>query len=74
MNAKKCDRCGNYYDKNVKPEFGLGRRNSLNDYLDYVDLCKKCTDELEEWFNAEKIEKVKEILKESEENTNENSR
>lgn len=69
MNAKKCDRCVNYYDKNVKPTFGLGRHNPLNDYLDYVDLCKKCTDELEEWFNAEKIEKVKEILEKSEANT-----
>lgn len=72
MNAKKCDRCGEYYDKNVNPAFSLGKRNSFNDYPNYVDLCKKCTDELEEWFHAEKIEKVKEILKESEVINNEN--
>lgn len=69
MNAKKCDRCGEYYDKNVNSEFSLGKRNSFNNYPDYVDLCSYCTAELEKWFNAEKIEKVKEILKESEANT-----
>lgn len=66
MNAKKCDRCGSYYDKNDNPTFALGKNQTLNDYPKFIDLCKKCTDELEEWFNAEKIEKVKEILKESE--------
>lgn len=72
MNAKKCDRCGSYYDKNANPTFVLGKNQTLNDYPEFIDLCKKCTDELEEWFHAEKIEKVKEILKESEVRNNEN--
>lgn len=72
MNAKKCDRCGNYYDKNVNPTFILGKSQALRDFPEFIDLCKKCTDELEEWFHAEKIEKVKGILKESEADSDEN--
>lgn len=69
MDAKKCDRCGSYYDKYSKPTIVLGKNHEFRDFPETIDLCKKCTDELEEWFNAEKIEKVKEILEKSEANT-----
>lgn len=55
MNAKKCDRCGSYYDKNNNPTFALRKNQSLNDFPKIIDLCKKCTDELEEWLLAKEL-------------------
>lgn len=69
MNAKKCDRCGRYYDKNVRQSYILAKQQVLSDLTERIDLCKQCADELEEWFRKEDIEKVKKILEESEANT-----
>lgn len=60
MNAKKCDRCGRYYDKNVRQSYILSKQQVLSDNLEMLDLCSRCTAELEEWFNSKKIEKIKE--------------
>lgn len=52
MNAKKCDRCGNFYegDGGYKKagDFRLIRNGYFND--DYIDLCPTCSCSLLEWF------------------------
>lgn len=64
-NAKKCDRCGKYYDQNKK--YLLGREHvigirfeSPNKYNDRIDLCDECLEKIEEFLGAD-------ILKEREE-------
>lgn len=57
MYAKKCDRCGKYYDhyKDNK-NFNSLRKfscSSLENYTAqgyYIDLCKECRDEFIEWM------------------------
>lgn len=58
-NAKKCDRCGKYYDKcpNVKTINGykvLGIKifTSYGPYLE-LDLCEKCIDDLYDFLGIE---------------------
>lgn len=57
MNAKKCDRCGNFYegDGGYKKagDFRLIRNGYLHD--DYIDLCPTCSCSLLEWFKHGKI-------------------
>ena len=52
MNAKQCDRCGNFYegDGGYKKagDFRLIRNGYFND--DYIDLCPTCSRSLLEWF------------------------
>lgn len=52
MNAKKCDRCGVFYegDGGYKKEFDVGliRNGYFNVY--YLDLCPTCKLSLLEWF------------------------
>ena len=52
MNAKKCDRCGSFYegDSGYKKagDLRLIRNGYFND--DYIDLCPKCNCSLLEWF------------------------
>lgn len=58
MDAKKCDRCGKFYDEyNVKDEqspnsFRLLRKteNRVNYKLDEYDLCPECMAKLQEWL------------------------
>jgi len=68
MNAKKCDRCGKFYDTYSYPVTqkgpyrhgnGLELENEVwgnNHYIERFDLCKDCMDELEDFlgFNKEK--------------------
>lgn len=53
MNAKKCDRCGVFYegDGGYKKEGDV--RLIRNGYLNYycLDLCPTCKRSLLEWFN-----------------------
>lgn len=52
MIARKCDRCGNFYegDGGYKKagDFRLIRNGYFND--DYIDLCPTCDCSLLEWF------------------------
>lgn len=61
-NAKKCDRCGSYYDSyndksNAKKINGIMLINidSNNRYFSHgpYDLCPACSDELMKWFGKE---------------------
>lgn len=53
MIAKKCDRCGTYYDS--KPQhYSAGIRvktKTGNTYLKSLDLCDECVQDLERWIN-----------------------
>lgn len=65
MDAKKCDRCGGYYDfdedkvpmlKNNELYLAKFRSGCLHDRM--MDLCPKCSEGLVAWFNdIEKGEK-----------------
>lgn len=54
MTAKKCDRCGKYYDI-------LSARSSLKFYRQQksdiadIDLCPDCTEDLETWLRNEAV-------------------
>lgn len=55
-NAKQCDRCGcmysrkeaNMFEDYVKQVCGIPRNQLIHMY---VDLCPKCTESLEKWFD-----------------------
>lgn len=40
--ARKCDRCGKYYDKPCNPKYILTRHEKLMFDNDIVDLCEDC--------------------------------
>ena len=56
-NAKKCDRCGKYYDKNeARTESGsvltgVGFITANNHVLDH-DLCDECIDKLKQFLKG----------------------
>ena len=61
--AKKCDRCGAFYDTHIVPSKGAiksGRLSklrtySINDCCDQVfDLCNNCWVDFEEFMNVSK--------------------
>lgn len=54
--AKKCDRCGKFYDRNnriykgrYKNEFidGIVKTTNIGNYLNQIDLCDECLDKLD---------------------------
>ena len=49
-NAKKCDRCGAFYEDQQKVQFIV--TNSA--FFNYCDLCPKCSKELVEWAKDKK--------------------
>lgn len=58
-NAKQCDRCGvlysrkeaNIFEDLVKQVCGIPPNQLLHEMIHpYVDLCPKCTESLEKWF------------------------
>lgn len=67
MNAKKCDRCGAYYDKNKKHKtFGrisggvisgiwMVDQSGREDY--YFDLCDDCIGDLKKFLNIKESDK-----------------
>lgn len=54
MNAKKCDRCGEYYipDRIVKMQGVVVREP--NGYEKRLDLCNCCENALKDWIEAYK--------------------
>ena len=44
--AKKCDRCGAFYEPNKGKEYYIMKRN----FEGYVDLCPVCNISLENWL------------------------
>lgn len=48
MNVYKCDRCGRYFDKFVRKKYQI--TTDITSLRAARQLCEKCTDELEEWF------------------------
>lgn len=53
--AKKCDRCGNYYDL-YDHDIEISKSR---EYYKYIDLCPKCHEALKDWLN---IYKTKECI------------
>ena len=59
--ARKCDRCGKYYDENSKYACGLGRAQviglrfeTLNgNYSIKIDLCDECLGKVKELLNTD---------------------
>lgn len=56
--ARKCDRCGKYYDRNEKYLFGrenvIGIRfESPNKHNDRIDLCDECLEKTEEFLGTD---------------------
>lgn len=62
MNAKRCDRCKKYYDKNSKNETvgrihggvieGIVTYTTGSNLDKYFDLCDDCIDDLKEWLKG----------------------
>jgi hypothetical protein len=48
--AKKCDRCGNFYVKNNDPAYVITYFNRLTHFT--KDLCPDCEKKLKEWFEG----------------------
>ena len=49
-NAKKCDRCGKYYDAVDRTMYLFIGKPAYNNV---TDLCDRCNDELERWYNKD---------------------
>lgn len=58
MNAKKCDRCGKYYEpRQRRYTYLLAKYGDKSiDYTEPVDLCKDCSNELYDWFCMKSLE------------------
>jgi methionyl-tRNA synthetase len=53
-NAKKCDRCGKFYQEMVNPTLTVRQYVSMRDrHVDY-DLCPKCTEKLYSFMKMER--------------------
>ena len=64
--AKKCDRCGKYYDKNIEHKQNINGRLYYEDGMcftttaykinaDFKDLCDKCLDKLHIFLNGAEL-------------------
>ena len=49
-NAKKCDRCGKYYDKN---DHKIWLYTASPDARNALDLCDECVTELKKWLDKD---------------------
>lgn len=54
--AYKCDRCGAFYGCYTSGKITTRRYDNANAMREHDDLCEKCTQELAEWFEAEKMD------------------
>ena len=62
--AKKCDRCGKYYDKNTEHKQNISGRLYYEDgmcftvdevNIDFKDLCDECLDKLHIFLNGAEL-------------------
>lgn len=62
--AKKCDRCGKYYDKNTEHKQNINGRLYYEDGMrftvdelntDFKDLCDECLDKLHMFLNGAEL-------------------
>ena len=62
--AKKCDRCGKYYDKNTEHKQNISGRLYYEDGMcftvdelntDFKDLCDECLDKLHIFLNGAEL-------------------
>lgn len=58
MNAKKCDRCGKFYDIKAKGEDHYCRIDVVGSWGEDYDLCSDCTKALAKWYNCENSDDV----------------
>lgn len=63
MEAKKCDRCGNFYilmDKKAKIDGNILKYIKLVNNLEFTiksyDLCDDCVKDLQQWLKNKKVE------------------
>lgn len=56
-NAKKCDRCGAFYDEIINPNLRIEEHNYP--FVNYIDLCPQCVEELKQWLNSKNLLKIK---------------
>lgn len=58
MDAKKCDRCGNFYKSNSENVHILYGKGGLFPELirnrEHYDLCKECAEDFEKWVDLRK--------------------
>ena len=54
MNAKKCDRCGKFFELNdpSKKKYCLCKYAAI--LYNQLDLCDECSEELTAWFNKKR--------------------
>lgn len=62
MDAKRCDRCGEYYVDTILADYRVQFRDNKNggwhtSNVSTMDLCYECRLDLEQWINAKKIQK-----------------
>lgn len=64
MTARKCDRCGKYYDKNEKMHkgnsckytpSGIVEESIYGHYYNHKDLCDDCLEKLERFLNGAEL-------------------
>lgn len=48
--AKKCDRCGSFYDRGARPDSDYLLSKYTKDASKLIDLCPTCTNLLELWM------------------------
>ena len=62
--AKKCDRCGKYYDKNIEHKQNINGRLYYEDGMrftadelntDFIDLCDECLGKLHMFLNGAEL-------------------
>lgn len=53
MNAKRCDRCGRFYDKSARKadEYFLMRLGARKNIRTSIDLCGECKKDLKRWLD-----------------------
>ena len=55
MKARICDRCGEFYENNIKDEYKITKISpTASRYSKLVDLCPKCQKSLASWFESVK--------------------
>lgn len=59
--AKKCDRCGTFYEKNHERIAGVKTFDKTGNWIDWKDLCDDCVNDLKRFLDGAKVESGKEI-------------